>query len=65
MLKNDSYEFVLCNTYAPNDDCPEFFVQLCELLESYDNPNKIIAGDMNLVMDIEIDKKWGINQTNS
>ncbi len=55
---NDN-RFTLCNIYAPNDDCPYFFTQALETIDSFDNVSKIIAGDFNLVMDVNLDKKGG------
>ena len=42
--------------YAPNKDCPSFFSKLAELLRLR-HENKIIIGDFNLTMDVDIDRK--------
>ena len=56
-------EILVVNVYAPNEDNPEFFVQLFESIESYQNPNKIVGGDFNLVLNTKIDKKGGLDRT--
>jgi len=49
----------LANIYAPNGDTPEFFKIVFDMVNSYDNTNIIIGGDMNLVLDISKDKRGG------
>jgi len=49
----------LANIYAPNGDTPEFFKTIFDMVNSYDNTNIIIGGDMNLVLDVKKDKKGG------
>ena len=55
MVKDIS--FIICNLYAPNEDNPSYFVKAFELLDTFVNPHKIIAGDLNLCFDLEIDKR--------
>ena len=47
----------MCNIYAPNDDNPDFFVKTYRMIEQFDNEFKIISGDFNLVMDVNLDKR--------
>ena len=48
--------FVLVNVYGPNNDCPDFFVQLEDFIERVESPdNIIIGGDWNLVRNFEND----------
>ena len=54
----------LTNVYGPNTDSATFFISLIENIEKIENDNRIIGGDFNFVLDIEIDKKGGINKTN-
>ena len=42
--------------YAPNNDSPEFFQEVSSLLR-HRQENKIIVGDFNLVLDVELDRK--------
>ena len=56
MVKVVNDEMALCNIYAPNTDDPEFFVQFCETVESFDCADKIIGGDFNLALDTEMDR---------
>ena len=48
---------ISCYTvYAPNDNIPEFFKGTFALVEKFENQLRIIAGDMNLVMNLKLDK---------
>ena len=47
--------FVLSNIYAPNEDTPAFFVEVFKLLDKYKG-RRIITGDFNLVLDVDIDR---------
>ncbi len=63
-LEIDYVRFTLLGLYAPADkDEPEFFKECIQMIEQFDNNSKIIAGDFNLVMDLEQDKKGGIPRT--
>ena len=46
---------LLINIYAPNEDEPQFFENLFNIIESLDTKNLIIVGDWNLVIDFELD----------
>lgn len=54
----------LCNVYGPNEDNPDFFINLIHNIESLPNDNRIIGGDFNLVLDLFMDKKGGRDITN-
>ena len=54
-MKYDEHKITLCNIYAPNSDCPEFFRGLNQIL-LHGAENKIIIGDFNLVMDVSLDR---------
>ena len=51
--------YTLANLYAPNSDSPEFFTEVLNLIDCYDNTNIIIGGDFNLVLNVKLDKKGG------
>ena len=56
------------NIYAPNEDNPQFFVELFNELakvDSKENGNYILGGDLNMVFDLELDKEGGLAQTNT
>jgi len=55
--------FTLGNIYAPNGDKPEFFQKAFNMVDSFDNTNIIIGGDMNLVLNVAMDKKGGKPET--
>lgn len=46
----------MVNIYAPNDDSPEFYVQIGNLIENVECENKIIMGDFNLYLDGDLDR---------
>ena len=45
----------LINVYAPNNDDPEFFINLFSMLSKHENADIIIGGDFNFVMDTSMD----------
>ena len=47
----------LCNVYGANDDNTDFYVEVIQHVEAQPNDNRIIAGDFNLILNSEIDKK--------
>ena len=51
-------ELNVLNIYAPNDDNPEFYEQLGNILAETEG-NIIIGGDFNLVPDVNLDKVGG------
>ena len=57
-------EVTLANLYAQNEDTPEFFLEIIEHIENFPNDNRIIGGDFNLVLNLEIDKNGGRLSTN-
>ena len=54
----------LGNVYGPNNDCPDIYIELFEHIESFSNDHRIIAGDFNLVLDLDLDKHGGRKATN-
>ena len=52
-IKDNMY--TLINIYAPNEDKPEFFMKVFDKASEHANPDKIIAGDFNLVLDEKLD----------
>ena len=55
VVENDR-KVTICAIYAPNQDCPAYFENIMLLLQSR-SENKIIVGDFNLVLDVELDRK--------
>jgi exonuclease III len=49
----------LVNIYGPNEDNPNFFMDVIKQVEDIPNDNRIIGGDFNCVLDKEKDKKGG------
>ena len=64
-IEINNLRLLLCSIYGPNRDEPHFFLNFIETLENFDNSNYVIAGDWNLVLNTEKDKKGGIPHTNS
>ena len=46
------------NIYAPNDDAPNFFKEVFEIIDKIDNENIIIGGDLNTTLS-KLDRKGG------
>ena len=46
----------LCNLYAPNTDDPNFFIEVRKLIEQTESTDRVLAGDFNLVIDVEKDR---------
>ena len=54
-LENDGHFVTIVALYAPNNDSPEFFSKIRELIKTrYDY--KILVGDYNLTLDVELDR---------
>ena len=47
--------FLLTNIYAPNEDDPHFLKFSFNIIENLDTKNLILVGDLNLVIDYELD----------
>ena len=58
-------KFTLSNIYAPNQDDVDFFINICNILETIGNDLMVVGGDYNCVLDINIDKKGGLPQTHT
>ena len=63
-IEIDTIRLTLASVYGPNEDNPEFFLNFVEHIESFENDNRIIAGDWNFVLDLDNDKKGGLRHTN-
>ena len=55
-LEQDSYIITICAIYAPNTDCPRFFQEI-DLILKERSEHKIIIGDFNLTLNIELDRE--------
>ena len=58
-LTIDGTRLTLASIYAPNDDSPEFFIDVRNKIEGLLNDNRFIGGDINLVLNLLLDKKGG------
>ena len=54
--------FTIANVYAPNDDAPGFFTEFFQQIEKHTAADKIIGGDLNLVLEEEKDS---VNRKNN
>lgn len=46
----------LVNLYGPNEDKPEFYTNIFNIIEDFGNVNYIKCGDWNLILDAEKDQ---------
>ena len=51
----DNKMYTLIVIYAPNDDSPDFFHRLFQVIDDFNNSNVVVVGDYNLVIDTKID----------
>ena len=49
-IKIDEKELMLVNVYAPNEDSPDFFLEIFSKMAEHTAADRIIAGDFNLVL---------------
>ena len=59
VIKIDGQTLRLLNVYAPNTDSPEFYAKIVAELQSCGEDHVVFGGDMNIVMDVNKDKKGG------
>ena len=58
-IKHDNKKLTLVNVYAPNDDSSDFFIELFEKIIQISTDELIIMGDLNILMDKDLDRKGG------
>ena len=54
-LQIDSYIITLINIYGPNNDMPQFYNEVEQLMEDFDSEEYIVCGDFNLILDPDLD----------
>lgn len=54
-IEIEDSKITLINVYGPNQDNPTFFNIITETIDEFENPNIIICGDFNLVINPDID----------
>ena len=54
-ILSDTTYITIAAIYAPNEDKPNFFTELRKVLKDK-NENKIIVGDFNLTLDVDLDR---------
>ena len=45
----------LINIYGPNNDNPQFFLNILKCIEEFENDQYLICGDFNLVLSQDLD----------
>ena len=45
----------MVNIYGPNEDCPQFYLNIKQKVEEFDNEMAIICGDWNMIIDPDLD----------
>ena len=48
-------KITLVNIYGPNEDCPQFYLNIKQKVEEFDNEMAIICGDWNMIIDPDLD----------
>ena len=61
-IHNESYLFV--NVYGPNEDNPTFYDNLSNIIGQFDVQYTIVAGDLNFVMEPDIDSLNYVSEHN-
>ncbi|KAJ8026277.1 hypothetical protein HOLleu_34074 [Holothuria leucospilota] len=56
--------FTIAAIYAPNVDTPGFFVEISNALHRFHCETIICGGDLNVIFNLELDKKGGIPRIN-
>ena len=64
-LRTDDRVLTLLNIYGPNQDDPDFFKRVANLMLDFKCEDIIAGGDFNFVLDIEKDKKGGNAKTHT
>ena len=54
-LEQNGQNLSLAIVYAPNEDCPQFFTDMAELMRNR-SENKVIVGDFNLTLNVDVDR---------
>ena len=49
--------FILATIYGPNFDDQDFLKEFIDSIESIPNDNRVIGGDWNVVLDLNMDKE--------
>ena len=65
VVKLQGKEYILANICAPNNDDELFFTQCTQEIDQLGIDFKIIADDFNFVLDLELDKKGGLDKTHT
>ena len=48
-IKTQEQQFTLCALYGPNEDNPNFFENILQMVENMNNLSVVIVGDWNVV----------------
>lgn len=51
----NDFKFVIANIYGPNQDRPEFFINLFDTIEKRENDSMLLGGDFNASLNPEMD----------
>lgn len=63
-LEIEGKRLTLINLYGPNDDSPNFYMDIIEKMQEYENDTCMICGDFNLVQDQILDTYNYVNVNN-
>ena len=59
----DQRSTIVC-LYGPNRDTPEFYDNVCNIIDNFENASVILCEDWNLVLDYERDTKGYLHKNN-
>ena len=55
-FEHENTKFVICCLYGPNEDKPQFFLEIFQKMEMYEG-HRIFIGDYNVALNSKIDRK--------
>ena len=56
-------QFVLLNVYAPNNDAPEYWLEVLKWFEKFEGEH-ILVGDFNLALNVDLDRSNRLSKNN-
>ena len=59
-IKNELKKALIVNVYTPNEDNPQFFNNLFSVVNNIEANDKVIVGDLNVILNFECDRKGGV-----
>ena len=54
-MEIEGKQLTLVNIYGPNEDSPNFYRKIADIIEKFENETCILCGDFNFIQDQEMD----------